>query len=419
LWLNSGNSGTLLTVLCSPKPTKKTARAQQSEFSAIKSDDDDDNFLYDQSSVYHLNPADESDDSLSDSSYHDKYKHENLSSDLLCQDEETDSASEREGGSDKETDSTSEREGRSDKETDSVSEREGGSDEETDSMSESEDGSDIGTSGSTDANPGPVIPPNDETAFSSTPQFPKDKADLVKLKLVNLVLEIGALLHLFHKIAQWAARANYCGHIFKPDDSPYYKTSLKDLTKRLKLDSLSHTMEDVHVPWSGRVKFPVFEFWAMFQSLIDDPRLHKELLINWNNPSSIPLYDKDYLDEIHSAEWYHDTYKLYNIQDGMLVVLCGLKFFSWTVLMLPEMTARVSSVYFSLFQSSLRSSGTDHGHGAPLGSCLNLRQMIPKDRMPLHHVTVSFLSYYKGCKRPTHLEVSSQMCWDLMAFNKP
>jgi hypothetical protein len=175
LWLNSGNSGTLLTVLCFPKPTKKTARAPWSEFSAVESDDDDDdddNFLYDQSSIYHLNPADESDNSLSDTSYHDNYKHDNLSSDLLCEDEEMDSASERKGGSDEETNSASEREG----------------------------GSYIGASGSDDANPGPVILPNDETAFSSTPQFPKDKADLVKLELVNLVLEIGAPLHSFNKI---------------------------------------------------------------------------------------------------------------------------------------------------------------------------------------------------------------------------
>ncbi len=89
----------------------------------------------------------------------------------------------------------------------------------------------------------------------------------------------------------------------------------------------SHTMEDVLVPWGGRVKFPVFEFWAMFQSLIDDPRLHKELLIDWNNPSSIPSNDKDYLDEIHSMEWYHETYKFCNIQDSTFVVLCGLIFF--------------------------------------------------------------------------------------------
>jgi hypothetical protein len=39
---------------------------------------------------------------------------------------------------------------------------------------------------------------DDETAFSSTPQFSKDQADLVKLELVNLLLEIGAPLHSFH-----------------------------------------------------------------------------------------------------------------------------------------------------------------------------------------------------------------------------
>jgi hypothetical protein len=44
--------------------------------------------------------------------------------------------------------------------------------------------------------------------------------------------------------------------------------------------------------------------------------------------------------------------------------------------------------------------------------------MIPKDRMPLLF-TMSFLSYYKVCERDTPLEVSSQMCWDLMALNEP
>jgi hypothetical protein len=53
--------------------------------------------------------------------------------------------------------------------------------------------------------------------------------------------------------------------MFKPDDYPHYKTYLKDLTKRLKLESLSHTMEDVLVPWGGRVKYPGFEFRAMFK----------------------------------------------------------------------------------------------------------------------------------------------------------
>jgi hypothetical protein len=133
--------------------------------------------------------------------------------------------------------------GGSDEETDSSPERDVGFDEETDSTSKSadgasgsiSDGSGIGASGSVsgsvDTKPGPAIPPNDETVFSSTPQFPKDQANLVKFELVNLVLEIGAPLHSFNKIAQWAARANSCGHIFKPNDCPHYKTYLKTSLK--------------------------------------------------------------------------------------------------------------------------------------------------------------------------------------------
>jgi hypothetical protein len=59
------------------KANQKTARAQSSEFNAFEHDDDDDNddnFLYNHLSIYHLNPADESDDSLSDSYYHNNYK---------------------------------------------------------------------------------------------------------------------------------------------------------------------------------------------------------------------------------------------------------------------------------------------------------------------------------------------------------
>jgi hypothetical protein len=101
-----------------------------------------------------------------------------------CQeDEQTNSMSERQQGN-----SVSEREGGSDEETNSAFERDVGFDEETDSASESVDGSGVGASGSVDTNQGPVIPLNDETAFSSTPQFPNDQANLVKLELVNLVL---------------------------------------------------------------------------------------------------------------------------------------------------------------------------------------------------------------------------------------
>jgi hypothetical protein len=234
---NSSNSGTLLTVLHSPNPTKKNARAQWSEFSAVKSDDDDDDdFLYHQLPIYHCNPA------MKVMTPFLIFPTTIMTSMTTCH---------QISFAKKMNKLIPHLKGKAllhmkGKVEDSASERDIGFDEETDSTSESADGSGIVTSGSVgsvDTNPGPAIPPNDETAFSSTPQFPKDQANLVKLELVNLVLEIGAPLHLFQKIAKWAARANSCGHIFKPNDCPHYKTYLKDLTKRLELESLSHTMD--------------------------------------------------------------------------------------------------------------------------------------------------------------------------------
>jgi hypothetical protein len=115
------------------------------------------------------------------------------------------------------------------------------------------------------------------------------------------------------------------------------------------------------------------------------------------------------------TEWYHDTYKLYNIQDGTFVVLFRLIFFLDHTHVARNDWQGIECLFFTL---SIIPWKFRHGHGTPLGSCLNLRQMIAKDRMPLLF-TVSFLSYYEVCERRTHLEVSLQMCWDLMAFNKP
>jgi hypothetical protein len=136
-----------------------------------------------------------------------------------------------------------------------------------------------------------------------------------------------------------------------------------------------------------------------FQSLIDDPRLRKELRINWNNPSSIPPYDKDYLDEIHSAEWYHDTYKLCNIQDGMFVVLCGLIFFLDRTHVAGN-DRQVLSVYSSHFQSSLGSLGTDHGHAPPPGIMPKFKANDSKGQntTAFHHV----LSVLLGGVREAH-----------------
>jgi hypothetical protein len=114
--------------------------------------------------VYHLDPVDESDDSLSDSSYDDNYKHDNFSSEFLCPSLTVKIPLEP-------------------------------------------------MLAPVDLMLAPVVlmmPIHALSFFQMTKQhsalphsFPsKGKANLVKLELVNLILEISVPLHLFHKIAQ-------------------------------------------------------------------------------------------------------------------------------------------------------------------------------------------------------------------------
>ena len=137
--------------------------------------------------------------------------------------------------------------------------------------------------------------------------------------------DIGAPLSAFPKFLTLAAEANTRGHQFT-NQFPCYDTVIWLLTSRLGLEQLKHRMESVIVPGSGRVHFPVFDFWAMVLSLLDDPRICPHLLINWENPSSILPFDIEFLDDIHSANWYHETHKIH-ITAGTNQVLMGIIIF--------------------------------------------------------------------------------------------
>jgi hypothetical protein len=85
-------------------------------------------------------------------------------------------------------------------------------------------------------------------------------------------------------------------------------------------------MESMVAPWAGCISFPIFEFEAMFHSLIDDPQIRDHLLIDWDKPSAIPDFAKGWLNEVHSARWYRRTHCL-KIKTGSNKVLCGIIFF--------------------------------------------------------------------------------------------
>jgi hypothetical protein len=84
-----------------------------------------------------------------------------------------------------------------------------------------------------------------------------------------------------------------------------------------------HKTSTIDAAGGGTVSFPVFQFESMFLSLIDDPRIKDHLLINWEDPSSLPTFDSGFLDEIHSGMW-HERTSAKLLKKNSNEVLCGI-----------------------------------------------------------------------------------------------
>ena len=167
---------------------------------------------------------------------------------------------------------------------------------------------------------------NNGFTFSPSKTFPENVEDLCFLELAKLIHEIGAPLSTFSKILAWTGHWQMEGHTFKTAAFPSYATYVESLSKRLELDCLKYKMETIITPWGRPCTFPVFDFPSMFHSLLDDPRCHDNLLIDWEHPSCIPCHKIGWLDDVHSAKWYTDTHHM-QIESDSNEVLCGIILF--------------------------------------------------------------------------------------------
>ena len=155
-------------------------------------------------------------------------------------------------------------------------------------------------------------------------EFPATVDDQVHVFLADLCRRIQAPLYAYDEILQWAQEAKLSGYTF-PTTAPTYKTLLSSLKKRLGLDHLQHGTAAIQKCGGGTLEFPVFEFESMFCDLIDDVRVSKHLLINFDDPTKTPEYNNQFLDEVHSGSWHRRTSDL--LLEDENDVLCGIIFF--------------------------------------------------------------------------------------------
>jgi hypothetical protein len=154
--------------------------------------------------------------------------------------------------------------------------------------------------------------------------FPASPDDAAHVFLADLCRRIRAPLYAYDEILQWAQEAHLSGYRF-PTNAPTYRYLISSLRSRLSLSHLSHGTATIQKCGGGTLDFPVFEFESMFYDLIDDYRISPHLLINVDCPNKPPVFNSQYLDEVHSGKWHRLTSQQL-LQDPN-DVLCGIIFF--------------------------------------------------------------------------------------------
>jgi hypothetical protein len=160
--------------------------------------------------------------------------------------------------------------------------------------------------------------------FVSELKFPANIDDEVHVELVEMCCQIGAPLCAYNRILKWGQEAHAKEYTFSVT-ALIYNAFMSDLAKWLELDHLSYTVAMIEKAGSRMLSFPTFNFEAMFVSLLDDTRIQQHLLINQDDPSKPPPFNKKELNGIHSGLWHWKTSSklLTTIKD----ILCGIIFF--------------------------------------------------------------------------------------------
>lgn len=153
----------------------------------------------------------------------------------------------------------------------------------------------------------------DPNAFvESQAPFASSLNDIHEIKLMKLVLDIGAPQSAYKSILLWARNAYESGFDFAPRTTSY-QAKIVELNKRLGNRYKRPTIHNLTLAFDdGVVSIPVFDFASLLSGLLDDPVLNRleNLVVNKSNGLRFHKFisENDILGEINTGQWYHDAY---------------------------------------------------------------------------------------------------------------
>jgi len=128
-----------------------------------------------------------------------------------------------------------------------------------------------------------------------------------QFELLNLLEKFEAPLYAHAELSNLIQLAALSGcDLTQPSSSR--KSMINQASSRLGLDGLKPTQKNVDLAGGGSAQVSVFDFRNQVVDLLTDPRLVDDLLINWENPSEPPPFDKTKISKVLMGDWYSRTH---------------------------------------------------------------------------------------------------------------
>ena len=171
----------------------------------------------------------------------------------------------------------------------------------------------------------------EEGSLEITRSDPLEYLDLSKetqanTELLKILSDIGAPLHSYRTIIEWAQKHSLNGYTFQTSHSTY-GSMISHLQKTFQMHEYRPTIYEVPLPcpsWSQFdhvvARVTTFNFTRLLHSLLSDPEINtpENLTIDPNNPfAEYPRYRRNAstneieripYGEVHTGDWYHDTW---------------------------------------------------------------------------------------------------------------
>ena len=172
---------------------------------------------------------------------------------------------------------------------------------------------------------------SDEESVEITPSEPIKYLDLTKetqanIELLKILCDMGAPLHAYQTLIQWALKHAINGYDFNTRHSTY-GSMIAHLQRTFQMHEYRPTIYEIKLPCPSHAKFEhvlarvtTFDFRKLLYSLLSDPEINtpENLTIDPDHPfSEYPRHRRNAetneletipYGEVHTGDWYHRTW---------------------------------------------------------------------------------------------------------------